>query len=292
MMNEIKPLSKRKRKIRLIILWLIFFIAGPVIILFSAGYSLGEVVSMTKVKLQPTGGVYVTNIGIGSVVTIDDKDQKTASFLDRSILFQRLSPEEHYIKVEKESYLTWSKTVTVFPNRVTEIHPVLIPEIVEATKIIATSTLNDLTKEFKEKADALATTTEEITSNSDVKSYIDDGKLYVSWESISGSPYFTCSSEDCELSEVVHVSEDILDYVWYPSRNDAVIILTEQSIYIAELDTRNDRKITSIIDLNEIGVEGISVSTSTLILSYKDNLYINDEGTFYQINLELLEKQD
>jgi hypothetical protein len=114
------------KKIRFIILFvcaLLFLIITPYILLYSLGYR----VDFAKMKILPTGGIYVRVLPPGADVAIDSATGSTAGFFTNSVFVQNLLPKEHTIIIKKDGYNTYQKNLLVQENQVTKLeHVVLI----------------------------------------------------------------------------------------------------------------------------------------------------------------------
>lgn len=284
-MEITKPFSKKRRVTQLVALVFLFLVLGPILVLFASGYSFQDILSTTKLKLQKTGGIYVAEIGTNSVVDIDSNDSQSSSFLDRTVLFQRLPITDHTIRIHKPGYREWSKKVSVYPNRVTEIRPVLLQEKIDFTRVTATTTRNEMKLLYSEKQ-KVSTTTRIVQDKRNIELFKQGTNLLVEWKSQSDAPYFLCFADQCLASTTIAMGEKILDVEWYPDRNDALIVMTAKDVSVVELDPRNDRKITSIITLDELKKES-SLSSNLLpgLLPYGGLVYIHIGGNFYKIGL-------
>lgn len=117
-----QPLSRNKRMTYLAVFTVLFVIAIPTLIAYSIGYRLGDAFSLVK-----TGGVYVYSEISGVSVYIDGELAKETGFLLRNSFIQNLKPDRYEIRVAKEGYREWVKTIRVYPNKVAEIHPFTLP---------------------------------------------------------------------------------------------------------------------------------------------------------------------
>jgi WD40 repeat protein len=115
-------MAKKSRTILFIFLLLVFVIIGPSIIMYSQGYRF----DLNKMKFLETGGIYVkTNPGDASI-SIDSKYQNKTSGFSRDLLIQNLLPQNHKIKIEKEGYYSWEKTLEVKEKMVSEAKYVIL----------------------------------------------------------------------------------------------------------------------------------------------------------------------
>jgi hypothetical protein len=127
-----KPLSKKQRSFSLTSLLLIFFIAIPFLLAYSAGYRINWE-DLTFVK---TGGVFIHSDLSGASVFINDEFSESGGVLLKNILVQNLKSNETYkIRVEKEGYNTWYKELFVHPNLVIESRILMIPLVIPFEKV-------------------------------------------------------------------------------------------------------------------------------------------------------------
>lgn len=284
-MEIIKPLSKRRRVTQLVFLIVVFLVFGPVLVLMSSGYSFKDVLSLSKIKLLKTGGIYVAEIGANSSVVLDNKTGKESSFLDRTVLFQGLSTDLHTIKVKRQGYREWSKSVSVYPNRVTEIRPVLIKENPKTGEVLATST-NLALKAILSSEQKTATSTFEFLEKKNYSVDLKNRDIVIAWKSADDSPYYLCTFNECLATTTVSVSEDIVDYEWFQNRNDAMIVLSEGAVFVVELDPRNGRIIVPILKIKDLPLSKTPPkNVKTSLLSYNDSLYIYHGGLFFELDL-------
>jgi len=115
---------------------LIFAIIAPGIIMYSQGYRF----DIKKMKYLETGGIYVKTLPGDATVSIDKDHQDRTSGFSRDLLVQNLLPENHSIKIEKDGYHSWTKTLEVKEKKVTEAkYVILFPN-----DILLTSISNDV----------------------------------------------------------------------------------------------------------------------------------------------------
>ncbi len=93
------------RVIILLILAIIFFIASPVLILWAVGYRWNP----KKNFIEKTGLLYVKTEPSGAVVYLNDKERKERT--PARIKF--LLPDNYNLKISKENYIPYEKTVAV-----------------------------------------------------------------------------------------------------------------------------------------------------------------------------------
>lgn len=95
----------RSRRITYLIFIIIFLIITPVVILYAAGYRY----NFQKHKLQKTGILILKSKPEGANIFLNGELQKSTT----PARFTNLIPEDYSIKVEKENFYFWQKTLPV-----------------------------------------------------------------------------------------------------------------------------------------------------------------------------------
>jgi hypothetical protein len=115
-------MTKRTRTTLFILMVLVFTIVAPGIIMYSQGYRF----DIKKMKYLETGGIYVKTLpGDATILVDDDYKDKTSGF-SRDLLVQNLLPENHLVKIEKDGYHSWTKTLEVKEKKVSEAKYVIL----------------------------------------------------------------------------------------------------------------------------------------------------------------------
>lgn len=84
-----------------------------------------------------TGGLFIASSpALDTEIYVNNERIKKTSLISRSTFLQSLTPGEYTIRVERERYHTWTKTIAVAPELVTEIHALLVPDPAK-TEILA-----------------------------------------------------------------------------------------------------------------------------------------------------------
>lgn len=129
-----KPLSKTRRTVSLVGLFLLFIIVVPFLLAYSSGYNF----DFDKFTFVETGGVFIHSDLAGTRVFIDDEFIETNGVILRNTLVQGLSSDHSYrIRVEKDGYLPWYKELYVYPNLVTEGRIMMLPIEIPFERIAA-----------------------------------------------------------------------------------------------------------------------------------------------------------
>lgn len=260
-----RPLSNKKRNIIFVIFLAVFAILFPIILLYSTGYRLSEHFSIVR-----TGGIYIHPWGIRGTISIDGKEVGETSLIGKDYLIQSLKPNHYTVSFNHDGYIPWQKTVTVRRQLVTEINPFIIPkefETVEIPKLIPGKTPSDKKISnpiFKTvsslfipeiKPSILDTSIEndivkiasEKNGGTDYQKFRKmaiwkkDNTIVAKWtgEQEYTPPYF-CNLIACqETITIFSDTKNIGDFMFYPDRNDIMIIALEDGIYAVEFDTRD-----------------------------------------------------
>ncbi len=114
-------MKKRNRRIAFYICAVIFVVLGYVTILYAQGYKY----SFNDGKFLRTGAISL-KANTDAKVFVQDVLEGTTSFLTDSFSKGRLLPGRYTVKLEKEDYSTWKKTVVVEEGKVTDFPRVLL----------------------------------------------------------------------------------------------------------------------------------------------------------------------
>src|SRR3989338_1225668 len=109
-----KPLSRNKRKIYLLIAFTIFVLVSPILILYATGYRFEKLFKLTEV-----GGLYITAPLSNADIYVNDELVKRTSAFQKNVFIQNLEPGSYDIKVERRDSQSWVKRLAVFPKTVT-----------------------------------------------------------------------------------------------------------------------------------------------------------------------------
>lgn len=278
-------MSQKRRAIMFVLSVLIFIVAGPTLILIASGYSVKEVVSLTKINFQRTGGVYIGDIGTDGKVFVDGKIAGGGSFFDRSLLVQSLSPKVHTVSIERDGFRKWEKKVTVVPNKVTEIHPVLIPTKVVFEKINDKILSATLSKELAVKNKSLIASTSGTVVLKSGNMFVGllDGAIFFKWKSIEDTPQYMCSKTNCEMGGSVSVENPIKDIEWHPESKYGLVAISSEGFYVIEFDSRNSRNITKVLSPEDFKLAHF-IKPSLITLD--EYIYLSSGDVFYKINLK------
>lgn len=127
-------MTRKNRRLIFYSFFLIFFIVGYLVAIYSMGWRF----DFKKARFVATGAIYLETKPPGVKIHLNNKFQKeTINFpLFSSVLFKNLRPDFYQIKVEKEGYFPWTKTLFVESKLVTEAKDIQLflknPKLIEA----------------------------------------------------------------------------------------------------------------------------------------------------------------
>lgn len=279
-----KPLSRRKRKIYLLGLFLAFVVLLPILLFYASGYRLSENFDLVK-----TGGLYIGVGETGADVYVDGKFIKRTSLLDRDAFVQDLLPGSHSILVEKDGRFSWEKDLRVAEQRVTEAYPFLVkikPEVARITDadpnfasinlLFSTSTTDTTVKERKpENEDIFAGTL--LKEKGGMYIWQDGNAIYARWaKGLDDIPLFFCSVEGlCKERLAVFGSQIALRHFdFHPRNNRIVFVATGTGVFAVEIDDRATKNIVPLYD-----------QSGALFRVANGKVYIKDRGLLYELTL-------
>ncbi len=297
-----KPLSLKRRRIFITIFFLAFFIFIPVVLLYASGYRLGEGFSLVK-----TGGIYIFAVANDVEVTIDDGEKMNLGLFQNGFYIQDLTPGKYTVKLTKDGYYPWVKTLKVNPQMVSEAIPIIIPkeipliEIEKYKAILATSTATssinktnkgdkrEMTEQYKLLSNLFASTTEKnqndratgtkelIRTKNKVTIWQEGNSIYSKWNGKKEDvPSSFCNYISCNISKhKIIETRDVRDFNFFPGRNDVIIISTDNSIVVAEIDTKSIQNIVPIY----------TIPDSDFVIDENDILYIKDQDQIFEVNI-------
>lgn len=122
-------------------------------------YSFGYRFSFSEFSIVRAGGLVVSSIpATGTKIYINGKLAKETSLLSRTLFLQGLTPQSYTIRIEKDDYFTWSKTLPVLPERVTETRALLVKKNPDADTIVLQGNYSSIS--FEHKKDNIITLTD------------------------------------------------------------------------------------------------------------------------------------
>ncbi|MBI2451284.1 MAG: hypothetical protein HYV52_03080 [Parcubacteria group bacterium] len=126
-------MTKLTRRILFYGFFLLFIIVVPAVILWSLGLRF----DFKKRKIVTVGAIYLKTSQRDFQLLLNDKIEHKTSFFSNSILISGLFPKNWNVKVEKNGFEAWSKTLRVEPKLVTEATSIfLIPKNIKSELVL------------------------------------------------------------------------------------------------------------------------------------------------------------
>lgn len=139
----------------------------------------------------------------------------------------------------------FTSTSTVSANAI-----VFEKELVKATttNTKATSTLQTIVPEYLKKLSVKdIENKKQIKEHNKMIAWLEAGNINIMWSGDKEStPFFMCDTENCKEKIVVSLDTDISYFDFYPNRNDAFIVATQNHIFAVEADDRSKQNIQTI----------------------------------------------
>lgn len=144
-------MTLRTRRMVLSALIGLFLVSGPAITLYAFGLRL----DFENLRIVKVGGIFFNNLPSNALIKIDNKpwENQGKKFLS-GMLLSNMVPGSYEIKIEKDGYYSWEKSVEVLPSVVSETKPIiLIPQKSPAPlfkTLISNFWVNDSTLVYKD----------------------------------------------------------------------------------------------------------------------------------------------
>ena len=263
-----------KKKIKLLIFFIIFVIAAPIIVLYANGDIFSDGWSLLK-----TGGIYVNSAPIDAEVYLNNKLKDKVTFFQRDILIKNLKAGNYDILVKKTGYNSWIKKIKVEDNLVTDANVFILPEkpeLREITKYISeednfgTSTVKTKVKnpEYSEILALFSSTstlflkTKISTSSIDFKSNLGtkkspimnnklglwkvNNKIFAEWfgKNESAPKYMCEETSDCLKSKMVfELAKEPNKIAFLPDYDGVILLSTEGMIFAVQIEENPSKTI-------------------------------------------------
>lgn len=77
--------------------------------------------------------------------------------------------------------------------------------------------------------------------------WVENGDIHMVWSGdYDSTPFFMCDIRGCRDEIIVSLDTDIRDFDFYPNRNDAFVVATQNHIFAVEADDRSKQNIQTI----------------------------------------------
>lgn len=110
-----------------------------------------------------------------------------------------------------------------------------------------------------------------------IVTWLESGNIHIIWSGKTEStPYYLCDNRGCRDKTVISLDSPISYYDFYPSRNDVLVVSTQNDIFSIEIDDRSKRNMQPIY----------SSSTSDPIFRLLGNtIFIQDGEDYYKAEI-------
>ena len=268
-----KPLSRRRRSLYLILCILVFVVLVPLTLLYSSGYRLGEHFALVK-----TGGIYIGSNQPGAELYLNNEFVRGVGILKQGFFVQDLSPGMYTVTVKKEGHYSWEKVLKVQPQLVVEASAFMLPQEMILTPIpeflqegqtaTRTATRRILNPSYAEATALFATTTTAASANQnillagtktasstarvieglkkkgDIVLWKEKNIVLATWVgNNSQAPLYFCGEEHLCNREIPVYAQGARFFDFYPNGNELVILAIDNGVFVAEIDDRSVRNI-------------------------------------------------
>ena len=234
-----KPLSPRKRRVYLLVLVALFFIALPAVIFYARGYRFWDNIGFIK-----TGGIFLSVPYANAKVSLNGEKVGESGLLKRSFYLGDLAAGTYSVEVTREGSHPWHRILVVAPELVTDADVFLIPtpvDIVELSfaKGAATTTRSiprPLFSEYSSLFDAITPTT---TSSRMGTLMLVDGDVTLRWL----KPEATLPTAYCEQPSIcvleISLEKGKQEAIRTSFFEGGIVYATKEGgVFIAEADVR------------------------------------------------------
>lgn len=115
-------MTRKSRRALFYLLGFAFVVASPLIIAYAIGYA----VNFGTRAIEKTGGIFIHSETPRIALFLNGEFKHETSYLSGSAYLTGIFPGKYIFRAEKEGYHSWSRTVTVEPEVVTEFRNILL----------------------------------------------------------------------------------------------------------------------------------------------------------------------
>lgn len=289
----------------------LFVSLGVPLILYSFGYRVEREPAWRIVR---AGGLLVAPTPTTGVrIFVDNILERETNIFTRELFLQGLTPRKYRVRLEKDGYYSWEKTLRVYPAQVVRAEALLIPtaeprklthgeytamqfldndeQALIMTKPRRTFDLFSLdnqttTKLTTASAISTATTTHtkivrDFIASKNLATFAYEPSRIVWWDThsiwikwLDGEAYLPTYAGHDEI-KLLTLAGTIRNIVFYPAR-EAVIVATDTSVEIIELDGRDRHNSFTIFR---------GANPKILASTQNETLYILSEGVLWSTPL-------
>ncbi len=119
-----------KRRILIVVFILLFLLLAPIIIFYAMGNILGD-----DWNILATGGIYVKSTVSNTEFYLNGKAEGAKGFFNRDYFLKNLKPGVYVVLIKKDGYNSWTKSIKVFANRVSESSVFILPTKIDSVLV-------------------------------------------------------------------------------------------------------------------------------------------------------------
>ena len=237
------------RRLLYLFFMILFFIIAPFIVLYALGYRY----DFKKRVLEQTGVLYLETKPKGVSVYLNNVLQKNVS----PLRFSDLLANDYEVRVTKDGYNTWQKTVTIFPHQTTFVYDInlfkkdIAPQLIQSGKKIN----NILASPDHKKIIALISDQE---NNMQLNLAL-----------------FDVNAKEIKNLGSIPFSNATSTLIWSLDSKRATLAFATESLFLINTD---EKKITPLTSLDK---KLLNARWSENVFSYLNFL---DNGQLYQVN--------
>ncbi|MFA6252529.1 MAG: PEGA domain-containing protein [Candidatus Paceibacterota bacterium] len=245
-------MDKRIKISFLVLLILGFGVVSTLVILQAQGYDF----DWKKNEVLKTGGIYVKTAQSGADVFIDDKYINKTDGFSREILAQKMLPGSHTVKVQKEGYFTWEKTLPVEEQMVAKAQNIIL----FPTNISFTSKIADISSIYN-------------ITNQSFLVFKTNGDLYAVNSNTKEEQSVLAASKLKDIGKIKSIS--------FSSDQKKALIINQNNVYFLLEIAGAKSKLTNLKDYLDKTVSNIVWNgDNTLEYIYKNKLYSLNVSTY------------
>lgn len=266
-------MTKKQRRIIFYTCVLIFIILAPIIILYSFGWR----IDFKNLKLLPSGALYLKTNQSGIKLYLDNKFKKRSTNLPifNSFFIKNLAPRAYNIRVEKDGYLPWEKTLKIEPELVTEAENIILIPKNLTPEIISTNILKN--KDFIISKNNKNIFWLSLTSDTSTNNFLELNSFNLESSFLSLAPS-TSTKKIIFPNPKILKSINLIDISW---NNNDFLLKTDNNTWFLYNNKKN-----KLINLNKILEKILPQLINIEFYPYKNSLLIFTYNNLYEMNLE------
>ncbi len=238
----------------------LFFITAPIVVLYTAGYRY----DFTKGEVVQTGSFFVTTTPNDATIYINNTPQEETT----PAVIQKIYPDNYEIRIEKNGYHNWQKTLPINSQLTTfidgaylflETDPIRIfeqnfesPSFLDSNKFLFTKTetlwieiwIYDLVHKQQNQVARVSTRQADKVESSISK---DETALLLKQtkNQIETFKIVEMTNLNNSINLNNYVFEEIEDAYWHPDHGNDLFVIGNSSTYLFSIGTRQAEKIYS-----------------------------------------------